>query len=763
MRVVVVVHGFPPRAQGGSELYAEALARALRAQHDDDILVVTREQDASRPEYAIRRETRDGLEIAWINNTFAEAHRFEDTYRNVVIDDLAARLIDEQRPDVAHVHHLTCLSTGIVPALAARHVPVVLTLHDYWLMCHRGQLLDVDLEPCDGPGETGCGACAGPAGAASPALHGAARAFRQVEPHLPEAVRGALRRTAGRAVAGVVGPAATRAAEAARAAHMREVCAQVSAFLAPSRYIAGAFERFGVLPGRIRHWPYGVEAPAARARRQPPDGRPMRVAFVGSLMVSKAPHLLLEAVGALTPGRVEAHVFGEFVPYHGDDSYRAHLAPLLDRPGVVGHGRQPRESVARAVATMDAVVVPSIWAENSPLVIHEALAAGVPVVAAAAGGIPELVTHGRNGLLFEPGDASALRAQIGRLVSEPGLLDTLARGARPVRSMRDDAAATHWLFESLAERARASAPRRPARAAVILNFRTPGETTLAVRSVLASRVDPGDVIVADNAATGECAAVLASLAPRVRVLELSSNRGFSGGINAGLRSALARGAARVLIMNSDAVVAPDCLAKLDAALDAEPSAGIAAPVVLARSAPDEVATLGMRYDPRTGRMRHLGVGARLDALEPLPAIQVADAVSGCVMLVRREVFDAVGLFDEAYFFSFEDLEFCLRARRAGFRSIVVGQARAWHEGGRTIGADSPRRLYFAARNHLRAARQISPDVGGLAAAGRTAAVVGFNLAHALRARGASAPVRLFAVLRGTFDYARGRFGSGDSA
>jgi glycosyltransferase involved in cell wall biosynthesis len=166
MRILVVVHGFPPTAQGGSEVYAHAHARALAAL-GDDVLVLTREQDPHRPEYAIREDRTDGLRVVRVNNTFRNTRTFEETYANGTIDAIASRLIDDFRPNAAHIHHLTCLSTGIVHLLAERRIPAILTLHDYWLMCHRGQLLDVDYHVCDGPDDTGaCASCLGPAGGA---------------------------------------------------------------------------------------------------------------------------------------------------------------------------------------------------------------------------------------------------------------------------------------------------------------------------------------------------------------------------------------------------------------------------------------------------------------------------------------------------------------------------------------------------------------------------------------------------------------------
>jgi len=178
--------------------------------------------------------------------------------------------------------------------------------------------------------------------------------------------------------------------------------------------------------------------------------------------------------------------------------------------------------------------------------------------------------------------------------------------------------------------------------------------------------------------------------------------------------------------------------------------------MLSRSAPDQVASFGIRYGSGTARMLHLEFGRRAGELTG-PATRVVDAASGAVMLISMSTIDRAGLFDESYFFSFEEIEFCLRARRAGITTIVTRDAVAFHAGGRSMGAESPRRLYFAARNHLKLA---TADRAGLRAAPRAALVIGYNLAHAVRAPGGSLIQRVSAVIAGVRDYVRGKDGDG---
>jgi len=130
-------------------------------------------------------------------------------------------------------------------------------------------------------------------------------------------------------------------------------------------------------------------------------------------------------------------------------------------------------------------------------------------------------------------------------------------------------------------------------------------------------------------------------------------------------------------------------------------------------------------------------------------------VSGCAMLIARELLDDVVGFDEAYFYSFEDLDLCARARERGKRTACVTAAQVIHDGSRTLGPGSPQRIYFATRNHLRfSAQAASPH------ALRQALVIGWNLVYVI----ARAPVPrlagLLALTRGVRDHVRHRYGQG---
>jgi len=750
MRVLIVVHGYPPSARGGSEVYAEAHARTLHDVCADDVLVLTRDNDPERPEFDVRQTTHRGVRVVRINNTFRTVRSFEESYRQPRIAAIAAELIDTFAPDVAHIHHLTCLSTRIPQLLRAYGVPCFMTLHDYWLLCHRGQLLDRDCRVCPSPGA--CGRCVNESAVVPGAVGRAAALVRRLEPLLPPAGRTAVRALGHFVASGVSSADSARRAATDRLAHMRDVASHITRFYAPSAHLRATFGQAGFPVERIQLSPYGFELARFTSRTARAMPRPLRIGFIGSLMLSKAPHVLLEAFRQLPAGAATLDLYGAYVPYHGDDSYRAVLEPLLRTPHVTMHGWQPETDMHRAYADIDVLVVPSIWPENSPLVIHEAFLSGVPVVASDIGGIPELVRHDENGLLFPAGDVQALHSALLRLVREPAQLAALAARATPVRAIEDDTRAMRTDYEAAAS-ARAFAASTPSVHAVVLNYRTPEQTLLTVRSLLASTEPLASVTVVDNSETVACGRMLAELSDRVEYLSTPENLGYAGGMNVGIARALTRGATHVLLVNSDVTVPPDCCARLLAALAAEPESGIAGPTALVRDTPDRIDSAGLSFNAASSRMRMVGAGDTLSAV-PGPGGCV-DAVSGCLMLVERRVFERIGVLDAHYFFGFEDLDFCLRARDAGIRT-VVSPARAYHGRAQSLPSRSPERLYYAARNHLRLAASAH---GGGAGARRQLAVMVMNLASALKAPPSRVPARLLAVAAGCLDFYRGQFGA----
>ena len=229
-----------------------------------------------------------------------------------------------------------------------------------------------------------------------------------------------------------------------RLAQAGEILAGLDLVITPSPYIAAEMTRFGAPASRVRVSDYGFRR-LNRLRTQRHTG-PLRVGFVGTLVWHKGVHIAVEAMRGMSDAACELRIFGDpdvFPDYTADLELRATGLPVQFMGGF------DRNRIADVYAEIDVLVVPSLWLENSPLVIHEAFMAGVPVVGSRIGGIPHLVNDGWNGLLFDAGSASDLAAALRKLIDDPGLLEIFASRNPQVKSIAEDAQAWASIYAGL--------------------------------------------------------------------------------------------------------------------------------------------------------------------------------------------------------------------------------------------------------------------------------------------------------------------------
>jgi hypothetical protein len=213
--------------------------------------------------------------------------------------------------------------------------------------------------------------------------------------------------------------------------------------------------------------------------------------------------------------------------------------------------------------------------------------------------------------------------------------------------------------------------------AVILNWNLPEDTIACVDSILVSPLPELEIIVVDNASTDSSVERFRQrFADTVQVIENAENLGFAGGINVGVRRTLSEGAQSILILNNDTIVDSTMLQHLISAAACSPQTGIVGPVIRYYDQPERVWRFGDR------EYRCLPVPLKLPermlsraGQNPFPV----DYVTGCGMLVRRQVFETIGLFDTDHFMYFEDADFCRRARQAGFQILCAPRAQMWHK------------------------------------------------------------------------------------
>jgi len=243
---------------------------------------------------------------------------------------------------------------------------------------------------------------------------------------------------------------------------------------------------------------------------------------------------------------------------------------------------------------------------------------------------------------------------------------------------------------------------------LVLNWNNPGATIRCLQSILELRPSVPNVVVVDNGSADDSAEQLASRFGWINLLRLTRNLGYAGGNNEGLRFALERGAEYMLILNNDVLLDPSSVLHLiDAMVDCG-RIGIAGPKVLGSGETPELFATGSVIDWYRGDVEHL----RIDDAGPAPQAingpasnrshpQSIDFLVGTCLLVTRRFTETVGLFDEDYFLNFEDVDWCVRARRADFQLRYVPESVVRHEISGTLGIGSPANTYYMTRNALR--------------------------------------------------------------
>jgi len=414
MKVAMVVHGFVPEATGGVELRCYYLARELAKEHQ--VAVFTRTGDASKEDYELSSETIDGIDVARVHYNFGDCREFRDIYVNDRMEGVFADWLDRFEPDVVHIHHLTCLTTTIPALLARRGIPCVMSLHDFWLSCPRGQIIRTDLNICDPIDRRKCLPC-----------------LEDLWPHFPWPSRGLFDRLLGRE------RDLTPILEYER--HVREVLATPDRLFAPCDFHRRQFIGLGAPQDRIQTMAYGFDQALFKGvadRRQPSER--VRIGYIGSVIPTKGVHVLVDAFAGIDPARATLDIYGEIPSFHGDTSYVRDMERKVEaHEGIRIHGRYENRDLPDILAKIDVLVVPSIWYETFSITIREGFLAGIPVVASRLGAMGEAFEDGVSGLYFRAGDADDLREKLRSLIDDPDLRRRLVEAPKRVKSIGDNA------------------------------------------------------------------------------------------------------------------------------------------------------------------------------------------------------------------------------------------------------------------------------------------------------------------------------------
>lgn len=404
MKVLQVIHGYPPYYMAGSEVYTYNLSRELTRQCE--VHVFTRVENPFKRPYTYEDSIEDGVHIRRVNNP-ERNYTLTDNYLNPGIDRAFIDYVESVKPDVVHIGHLSHLSTNIVRIVKERFgLPIIFTLHDFWLYCFRGQLITPENGICTGPSADKCMGCL-------------KQKFKYAE---------------------------SEESFKEYREHMESIIGMVDLFIAPSMHIRQFFIDHGVPPEKVVYEKYGFNKGIIQKRRKHYDkDSHVNFGFTGRVIPVKGVDMLIKTYARMARKNTNLLIYG------GAGSSEAFLKKYGVR-SVEFRGSYDNKKMNSIYEKIDVLVVPSIWYEVAPLVIQEAFVAGIPVITTDIGGMAELVEHGVDGYKFPLNDWKSLECLMAAIADNPSILNHLSPGDEKVVPIQEHAQFVLSVYKGLADR-----------------------------------------------------------------------------------------------------------------------------------------------------------------------------------------------------------------------------------------------------------------------------------------------------------------------
>lgn len=405
MRLLKIIHGYPPCYNAGSEVYSQMLCHGLAQRHE--VHVLTREENPFAEDFSWHITQDSHQPAVTLHNVNIPLEKYRYRYQHPQVDRLVEELLERVQPDLVHIGHLNHLSTSLVDVIAKQNIPIVYTLHDYWLMCPRGQFMQRNPSVtatlwavCDGQEDKKC---------AQYCYSGYFSGSNDDQIVDTNYWTDWVRR---------------------RMNHIHHLVQKVTCFIAPSYYLYHRYAQdFGLPLTKLIYLDYGFDLKRLMGRQRVPN-EPFTFGYIGTHIPAKGIQQLIQAFSQLK-GNSQLRIWGRPRPQNTEGLQAITTTlPFEVRSRIEWLPEYANEQLIDAVFNrVDCIVVPSIWVENSPLVIHEALQARLPVITANVGGMAEYVHHEINGLLFEHRNVQSLAEQMQRLADDSAWAQKLgARG-----------------------------------------------------------------------------------------------------------------------------------------------------------------------------------------------------------------------------------------------------------------------------------------------------------------------------------------------
>jgi glycosyltransferase involved in cell wall biosynthesis len=416
-RILITAPGFPPTHNFGAERQASRMADWLVAQgHEVEVIAVENSQSTG---FRVETSEEYGFTVHRLYYDVTSDDNFTHYYDDAHLGPAIRSILEQKHFDLVLIVSGYLLGVPVIQVAHTLGLPTAIMLTEFWFMCQRLTLLQPTGALCTGPdSDEKCMRC----------YWESKRRFllpAQKTPKLMNTVWSALQDA----------PFAHRMTQAMadRRQKLRAALDAVDLVISPSQFLIDKFAAYHFDTSNYVHVRQGLQAPAQLPQRTPGDT--LRLVYVGQIQPHKGVDLPVDAVIKLLK-----RDYPVTLDIWGSEAQAPDYVSLLKTrsapyPGIHWNGAYGGERVWDTLAAADVLIIPSRWYENSPSVILEAYASGIPVIGTDLGGMAELIQHDQTGLLFELNSAADLAHQIQRLVDEPELLPRLRAGIPRVKSV----------------------------------------------------------------------------------------------------------------------------------------------------------------------------------------------------------------------------------------------------------------------------------------------------------------------------------------
>jgi glycosyltransferase involved in cell wall biosynthesis len=442
MRILFVTHFFPPKHNAGTENYTLDLARALHSKgHEVEILCAEDWDSGDNYWNGVTDDIYDGVAVHRIHLNWIKARDPNKIlYDSSSTEKWFNQFLAVNDFDLVHVTSAYSLGIAVLRSVKRAGIPLVLTLMDFWFICPSVQLLRSDGSLCDGkttPSQ--CQSC----------LMDGSHVFHRLE---RAALPGEIRSRIWGTLAHITLLAKQRGLRGMllnmheRKRVLSQALALPDVVISHSATVREMFSKNTSIPIEIIPNGHNISWLSSYQRKVGVDI--FRFGYIGQIQMTKGVHILIEAfLRSGLDGKARLDIWGD---YSRNTGYADQLRTRIGGDhSITLRGRYERAQLASVLAEIDVLIVPSLWYENAPLVIQEAFAAKIPVIATNLGGMAEAVAHEVNGLLFERGDADDLSRQLQRIVDEPELLGRLLAGIPPVKTIDEEVSELETIYQRL--------------------------------------------------------------------------------------------------------------------------------------------------------------------------------------------------------------------------------------------------------------------------------------------------------------------------